>query len=55
MSGLKPFGIWTLAALVAGATIYAAQNQGFIPSKEPFWALGMVAVWALGLVRLLTR
>lgn len=55
MEGLKPFGLWAVIALLVGGLIYLAQSQGWIPSSFPYWALGIVAILALGFVSLLAR
>jgi uncharacterized membrane protein YecN with MAPEG domain len=55
MSGIRPFLLWTVAALLVGGLLYLAQSQGIFHTSFPIWALGMVLVWALGFINLLAR
>jgi hypothetical protein len=55
MQGLKPFALWALIALLVGLLLYLAQQQGWIPSSFPYWALGVVLMLALGFANLLAR
>ncbi|WP_169447866.1 hypothetical protein [Meiothermus rufus] len=55
MEGLKSFALWGLIALLVGGLLYLAQLQGWLPATLPYWALGMVAVLALGFANLLAR
>lgn len=55
MEGLKPFALWSAIALLVAGLIYLVQSQGFISTEFPYWALGLVAVLALGFVNLLAR
>lgn len=55
MEGLKQFSLWAVIAVLVGALVYLAQWQGWIPDSFPYWALGIVAILALGFVNLLAR
>ncbi len=55
MEGLRPFALWSLIALLVAGLVYLAQLQGSLPLAFPYWALGMVAILALGFANLLAR